>query len=182
MNSIRNLALATVLLAGGISACTTTPIVDHCAGSLGTNLNAAMQTAESRMASGCEYQFDRYFAELLQIAQANPDPLNKPLFSDFLVRASDSGLITKRQAKERYNRYFNIKFVSFTGDYNTCSQACPIQAQVMSNMQDELRDKQLGLLEASEDKSSYYRADHLLKETQLVLEATCRACAASDAR
>ena len=52
----------------------------------------------------------------------------------------------------------------------------------LANMKEELRDKQVGLLKASEDKSSYYRADHLLKETQLVLEATCRACAAGEQR
>ena len=48
-----------------------------------------------------------------------------------------------RQAKELYNRYFNVKFVSFTGDYNTCAQACPIQGEVISNMRNELRDKQV---------------------------------------
>lgn len=181
MRTFRNLSFGLLVALGGL-ACTTTPVADHCSGRLSHNLNTAMQEAEARMANGCEYHFDRYFNELLETAQASPDTLNKPLFSDFLVRASDSGLITKRQAKERYNRYFNVKFVSFTGDYNTCAQACPVQAQVMANMKDELRDKQLGLLKASEDKASYYRADHLLKETQLVLEATCLACAANDAR
>ena len=33
---------------------------------------------------------------------------------------------------------------------------------------------------ASADNASYYRADHLLKEAQLVLEATCRACEAGN--
>ena len=87
-------------------------------------------------------------------------------------------MISQRQAKELYNRYFNVKFVSLTGDYNTCAQTCPVRAEVMNNMQNELRDKQVGLLNASADKTSYYRADHLLKEAQLVLEATCRACSA----
>ena len=58
----------------------------------------------------------------------------------------------------------------------------PCTGQVMANMQNELRDKQVGLLQASDDKTSYYRADHLLKEAQLVLEATCRACAAGEQR
>ena len=38
------------------------------------------------------------------------------------------------------------------------------------------------MLRASNDATSFYRADHLLKETDLVLEATCRACQAGDAR
>lgn len=165
-----------------VSACTTTPVVSHCDGDLGRTLNSAIQSAESKLQSGCEYHFDRYFNDLIEIAKANPDPLNKSLFSDFLVRASDNGTISKRQAIERYNRFFNVKFVSFTGDYNTCSQVCPVQAQTLANMQAELRDKQAGLLDASKDQQSYYRADHLLKETQLVIEATCRACNAGSGR
>ena len=161
-----------------LTACTTTPVADHCSGPLGHRLHVAIEEVDSRLSQGCEYHFDRYFGELLEIAQASPDADNKKLFSDFLVRASSSGVISQRQARERYNRYFNVKFVSFTGDYNTCSQACPVQAQVLADMKSELEDKQTGLLNASNDKNSYYRADHLLKETQLVLEATCRACAA----
>jgi hypothetical protein len=34
------------------------------------------------------------------------------------------------------------------------------------------------MLSASLDRDGYYRADRLLQETELVLEATCRACAA----
>ena len=58
---------------------------------------------------------------------------------------------------------------------------CPIRKQVMSDMQAELHDKELGLLRASNDAPSFYRADNLLKETDLVLEASCRACLAGDA-
>ena len=164
------------------AACQTTPVADHCSAPLDRSLNAAIQDAESRVNTGCEYHFDRYFDDLLAIAEANPDADNKALFSDHLVRMHEAGVISKRQARERYNRYFNVKFVSFTGDYNTCAQTCPVKAQTLANMKQELRDKHTGLLRASEDKTSYYRADHLLKETQLVLEATCRACEAGGAR
>ena len=165
-----------------LAACTTTPVASHCTAPLSSGLDNAMHDAQARLATGCEYHFDRYFADLLATAEANPSSENKVLFSDFLMRANETGVISKRQAQEYYNRYFNVKFVSLTGDYNTCAQACPVQGQVMSNMQNELRDKQVGLLKASDDKSSYYRADHLLKEAQLVLEATCRACAAGEQR
>jgi hypothetical protein len=161
-----------------LSACQTTPVADHCGTPLPKGIDAAIADVETRLSTGCEYHFDRYFQELLVIAEENPGAENKSRFSDHLLGAHEMGVISKRQAKELYNRYFNVKFVSFTGDYNTCAQACPVQAQLLSNMQNELRDKQVGLLQASDDRTSYYRADHLLKETQLVLEATCRACAA----
>ncbi len=170
------------LLAMTIAACATTPVASHCTAGLSSSLENAIQDVDARLGTGCEYHFDSYFAQLLNIAESNPSSDNKALFSDFLVRANENGVISKRQAREYYNRYFNVKFVSLTGDYNTCAQACPVQGQVMANMENELRDKQVGLLKASDDKTSYYRADQLLKEAHLVLEATCRACAAGEQR
>ncbi len=45
-------------------------------------------------------------------------------------------------------------------------------------MERELSDKERGLLRVSLDNDGYYRADQLYKEVELVLEATCTACAA----
>ena len=77
-----------------------------------------------------------------------------------------------------YNRYFNVKFVSLDGDYSTCSQVCPVKDKVILDMRQELLDKEIGLLQISNDKTGYYRADLLLKESELVLQATCQACSA----
>ena len=79
---------------------------------------------------------------------------------------------------ELYNRYFNVKFVSLDGDYSTCSQVCPVKDKVILDMRQELLDKEIGLLQISNDKTGYYRADLLLKESELVLQATCQACSA----
>lgn len=165
-----------VLASLTLSSCVTT--VDVCSVPLKSGLGNAIREAEDRLSNGCEYSFDSYFAQLLDIAMENPAAENKRQFSDFLVRASDTGIISKRQAKSIYNRYFNIKFVSLTGDYNTCSQTCPTRRKILAEMRGELLDKELGLMRASLDNASYYRADNLLKEAQLVLEATCRACEA----
>jgi hypothetical protein len=174
------ITLLGLLLLTASAGCTTTNVSSHCSMALPGNLDRAIGEVEQRLASGCEYQFDSYFQQLLSLAEENPDSENKVRFSDHLVRVNEMGIISQRQAREYYNRYFNVKFVSLSGDYNTCAQACPVQAEVMSNMRNELRDKQVGLLKASDDKSAYYRADHLLKEADLVLEATCRACAAGN--
>jgi hypothetical protein len=45
-------------------------------------------------------------------------------------------------------------------------------------MERELSDKERGLLKVSLDSAGYYRADELYQEVELVLEATCTACAA----
>jgi hypothetical protein len=168
-------------LVAALAACTTSD-PDHCAVSFRGDLDNAMRAVETKLGDGCEYQFDSYFHSLLTLAEANPDKHNRRLFSDHLMRVHEMGVISRRQAEGLYNRYFNVKFVSLQGDYNTCSQTCPIKKQVISDMQAELHDKELGLLRASNDAPSFYRADTLLKETDLVLEATCRACLAGGAR
>ncbi|MBT4492220.1 MAG: hypothetical protein HOC70_03185 [Gammaproteobacteria bacterium] len=135
-----------------------------------------MAIVENRLGNDCGIYYESYVADLIDIATENPDADNRRAFSEFLVSLSDRGIISKRQAKSLYNRYFNVKFVSLDGDYSTCSQVCPVKEKVLLEMRQELLDKETGLLKASNDASSYYRADLLLKEAEIVLEATCHAC------
>ena len=170
------------LAALGVAGCASQQNTAYCSARLPGTLTAAMDEARERLGNGCEYHFDGYYRDLLSIAEANPDSRNRMHFSDFLLQVNDMGVISRRQAEALYNRYFGIKFVSLQGDYNTCSQTCPQRARVLSDMKAELHDKELGLLRASADQKSYYRADTLLKETELVLEATCSACQAGASR
>ena len=166
-------ALGVIVVAG----CANTD--QRCALELRAPLEKAVVSAEEKLVAHCEYYFEGYFEQLLSIAEDHPDRNNKRIMSDHLVRVSELGVITHRQAQERYNRYFNVKFVALSGDYNTCAQTCPVRHRVLSAMSEELLDKERGLMKACADPEAYYRADHLLKETQLVLEATCKACAAT---
>jgi hypothetical protein len=142
------------------------------------NLSGAIAAVQSNLTSGCQAQFDRYYDDLLRIAEGDPRPENKREFSEFLVWSSDQGLLSKRQAEDYYNRYFNVKFMSMRGDYNNCSHTCPNKQKVLIDMERELSDKERGLLKVSLDNDGYYRADRLYQEVELVLEATCSACAA----
>ena len=171
---------ATIALALVLGACQTTPPANACAMSFNGDLAAAMHRVESKLASGCEFKFDQYFQSLLAQAAENPDADNRMLFSNHLMNVHDAGIISRRQAETLYNRYFGVKFVSMRGEYNTCSQVCPMRTQVVSDMKAELHDKELGPMRASSDSASFYRADNLLREADLVLEATCRACAAGN--
>ncbi len=152
------------------------PEIASCGPPQGNMLEAALEEARWELSHGCESGFDGYLTALLDIAEGDPRPENKRLFSDFLIWASQQGVLSKRQAQEAYNRYFNVKFVSLQGDYNNCAATCPIKDDVMFSMEQELLDKERGLLKVSADQSAYYRADRLFQETQLVLEATCSAC------
>jgi hypothetical protein len=174
----RRLAAACgLILVLSVSGCATSPAPD-CRMSDTRNLNAAIGSAQDRLEQGCVAHFDRYMDQLLEVAAGDPGPDNKQAFSDFLLWAADTGLLSRRQAQETWNRYFNVKFVSLRGDYNNCAQTCPTRKQVMTDMEQELTDKERGMLQAALDREGYYRADRLLSETELVLEATCRACEA----
>ena len=156
-----------------VSCATNSP---ECGGPQSKNLASAIDAAQTSLTNGCHAHFDRYYDELLSIAEGDPKPENKRAFSEFLVWSSDQGLLSKRQAQDYYNRYFNVKFMSLKGDYNNCSHTCPNKQRVLFNMERELSDKERGLLKISLDSESYYRADQLYQEVELVLEATCTAC------
>ena len=161
-----------------LAACATTP--PPCVSPQTRNLDHAILDVQSNLRDGgCSAHFDRYYDELLTIAEGDPKAENKRVFSEFLVWSSDAGLLSQRQARDYYNRYFNVKFTSMQGDYNNCSHTCPRRDRVMRNMERELSDKERGLMKISLDSGGYYRADELYQEIELVLEATCTACNAA---
>ena len=168
--------LLLMMLSLTFASCASTP--PPCMSPTTRNLDAAVVQVQHELDSGCAAHFDAFYDELLTIAEGDPKPENKRIFSDFLIWTTDRGILSQRQAKEYYNRYFNVKFVSLEGDYNNCSHTCPRRDRVMLQMQRELSDKERGLMKVSLDSGGYYRADELYQEVELVLEATCTACEA----
>ncbi|MBT8088254.1 MAG: hypothetical protein KJO46_09465 [Gammaproteobacteria bacterium] len=172
LTAVAGLVAASFLLA---SCASTAPT---CSSPQSKNLDHAINAAQASLLEGCHAHFDRYYDDLLSIAEGDPKQENKRQFSEFLVWSSDQGLLSNRQAQEYYNRYFNFKFMSLKGDYNNCSHTCPNKQKVLFDMERELSDKERGLLRVSLDNDGYYRADQLYQEVELVLEATCTACSA----
>ena len=170
-------AISVLLLAG----CSTSPKQNTqlaCNDSFNQSLSAAMGDARYRVAEGCSGNYFGIFSQLLEIGQGDPKPENKQMFSQFLEWSADEGIISKRQARETYTKYFGTKFVSALSDYNTCAAFCPIQDDLLSQMKDELVAKDLGILKVSGDVDGYNRANTLHDELELVITATCEACSA----
>ncbi len=179
-NTTRNplLAIAATICASlALAACAST--APTCSSPLTKNLDSAITSVQASLTNGCQAHFDRYYDDLLTIAEGDPKPENKREFSEFLVWANDSGLLSNRQAENYYNRYFNVKFMAMKGDYNNCSNTCPNKQKVLLSLERELVDKERGLMKVSRDADGYYRADKLFQEIELVLAATCTACSAS---
>lgn len=181
MNTSRTSIIATTaavaVLATALTACNSNPSrATACSLPEGPDLDRAIGAARFDLETGCEQQFDQYFQRLLTIAEGDPKKDNKAAFSEFLIWANEEGLLSKRQARETYTRYFGVKYVSLVSDYSVCDQTCPRQDEIMREMNRELVDKEQGLLKVSADRREYYRANRLFQETELVLEATCEAC------
>jgi hypothetical protein len=169
--------LGVALITASLAACSNSPAKKTaCSLPEGPNLERAISAARFDLETGCEHEFDAYFQRLLAIAEGDPKKENKASFSDFLLWANDAGLLSKLQAREMYNRYFGVKYVTLISDYSVCQQTCPQQSDVMRAMNRELADKEQGLLKISADRMNYTRASNLYQETELVLEATCEAC------
>ena len=173
---MKTMSLIVALSALTLASCATSP--PPCDSPQTRNLSAAVDHVKDALSSGCAAHFDRYYDDLLRTAEGDPKPGNKRVFSEFLVWSADEGLLSQRQAKDHYNRYFNVKFMTLQCDYNNCSHTCPRRDRIMLDMERELSDKERGLLKVSLDNDGYYRADELLQEVELVLEATCTACSA----
>jgi hypothetical protein len=174
--SSRTVALVTLALIGLAACATPTPTCDA---PDTRNLSAAVDGVKASLSNGCHAHFDRYYDALLETAEGDPKLENKQVFSEFLLWSADEGLLSRRQAEDYYNRYFNVKFMSLRSDYNNCSHTCPNKRKVLLDMERELSDKERGLLKVSLDNDGYYRADELYQEVELVLEATCTACSAA---
>jgi len=175
--SIVTATLAVAAMATALTACNSNPPkATACSLPDGPDLDRAISAARFDLETGCEHQFDQYFQRLLTIAEGDPKKDNKASFSEFLIWANEAGLLSQRQARETYTRYFGVKYVSLISDYSVCDRTCPRQQEVMREMNRELVDKEQGLLKVSADRREYYRANRLFQEAELVLEATCEAC------
>jgi hypothetical protein len=144
----------------------------------GVDLEQAL--AHSRKDLGhleCEVMFDSYFLRLIEVAKRDPDVANKRRFSEFLQWSHEQGIIDKIQARSYYNRYFNTTFMSLPDDYNVCSSCTEESKKEIENqMENELRQKEEGLLKACRDKNAYYAASGQYNSVLLLLDATCMSC------
>jgi len=181
LSKIVMLAMAISLISVGCvsqKAPATSTLVENCPLPSGYLVDKAFATARSTLTTpSCRYKFDAVFASLLTVCKGAPDMKNKELFSGFLVWAKKEGIISKVQAEEYYTRYFAHRFVSLPDTYQTCSHCSGLKT-LLANCKDELKNKEQGLIKVCGDKATYAKASDDLYKIEVILEATCSACAA----
>jgi len=160
-------------------SCSNQPLITpSCTLPSGVNLAQALDHSKKDLAHlECEVLFDNYYAGLVEVAKRDPAMANKRKFSDFLEWANTEGIIDKIQARNYYNRYFNTTFMSLPDEYNVCSSCAERnQKDLQFRLEEELGQKEEGLLRACQDKDTYYLAADQYNAVMLLLDATCTAC------
>jgi hypothetical protein len=162
-----------------LSSCGNRPHVNpSCTLPSGVDLEEALVHSKKDLAHlECELLFDNYYERLIEVAKRDPGMANKRKFSDFLEWANNEGIIDKIQARNYYNRYFNTTFMSLPDEYNVCSSCSERnQKDLEFQLEEELGQKEEGLLRACQDKNAYYIAADQYNSIMLLLDATCTAC------
>lgn len=150
---------------------------DRCALKTHGNFDAVLELSRKTLTrKNCSVRFIEHFNTLLRLAEGYPSPENKRKFSDYLIWASDRGVTTRQHAEELYNRYFATKFLLMMDSYNLCSSICRNEATFITNMEQELADKERGLIRISRDTETFAKASQLYSDSVVVVSATCRAC------
>jgi len=156
----------------------------QCPGSEMVDLGKAV-----RLAIGCVQadpkRFDKVFADLINIAQNNPNIDNGEKIYEFIRKvAIDSPYVATRKAKMKWNRYFSpYMFVTIGYDFEKISNKCSSKAEIKRQIEDELNDKKIGILYCMGDQANkgdvqtYYRqAEETADSLKVSLDAICLAC------
>lgn len=133
-----------------------TPPIDICPMPSGYRLESAIATAEQTL-NTCPGKLDQVFAKLIEIAKHSPDRENGIPLQELLKRLVKKNKISETYAKNLYQKYFSIKFVSVPSikTYSLAGEVGSIKKQ----MKKELALKRIGMVECSDDKVSYERAE-----------------------
>ena len=171
--------LGAVAIAILLAACQMTR-EQECTLASGTNVERAFDYSREQLSrNACKSRFGDYFERLLDIAAGAPSPEHSQRFSEFLLWANAQELITRRSSEDYYNRYFSPKFASLQNEYSNCTHTCRLKAETESAMQEELLQKDIGLLKVTNNKQKYAQANAYYHSILTLIEATCEACRAS---
>lgn len=143
----------------------------------GKNVASAFVHARNELSNAeCKGRYHEYFASLIEISSGDPGRHQGANFESFIDWSITQGLLNMREAKDLYTRYFGIKYISLQNDFSSCSSTCRVKDKTFVDMQEELVDKEKGLLQVLGNKTAYAKANHLNGALRTILDATCDTC------
>ena len=172
-------------LISGLVACAQAPkstvnqsaVGGNCSRLTHKKLQVAINYAQDALGHrSCHYQFGSMHQQLLDIAQNDPAKENGSLFLKFYKWNVAEGVISSRQGKEYYNRYFKTTFGHvLTNDRNVCSLGAN-KDELVKNLGRELNYKKTGLQTIMQDRDAYFEAQRMHNELVFLIETTLLAC------
>lgn len=148
------------------------------------NLDKAVQQA-IKCVKDNNNQFNQAFARLIEIAKKNPKIKNADKIKSFVrAVAVDAPYVPRDKAIKKWNRYFvPYYFVSASYKYKSIQTYCDEKQSIKHQVNQELKDKEIGLLEcmanpSNKDKvqSWYQQAKATARSLKDGIDAACKAC------
>jgi len=174
-----------IFLSSALSGCTTTPkpastrwaIKDTCTLPNHKQLQVAINKTQAELSKrSCHYQFEDMHQQLLDIAKNDPDHNNGKKLLLFYKWSVNQGVISSRQGKEFYNRYFKATFGNvLPNDRNVCSIAS-IKDKLIIDLGHELQNKKIGLQLIMQNRDEFFEAQRIHNELVFLIETTLMAC------
>ena len=124
----------------------------------------------------CHYQFDAHEQALMSLAKGDPGQQNRQYFYNFYTEAAGNGIISKRQAREHYSRYFTTGFAASLPDSHSNCATGDRMDNILADLKQEAHMKKEGLLEVLDDRNSWFTAKSHHDNLVLILETTHLAC------
>lgn len=187
MNTIKLLKMTalSVCLISGLAACAQNPLTNlnqqsadaNCSKLTHKKLQTAINQAQDALSNrSCHYQFDTLHQQLLNIAENDPAQENGSLFLKFYKWNVSEGVISTKQGKEFYNRYFKPSFGNvLSNDRNVCSLGAN-KEELVKNLGRELTYKKTGLQDIMQNRDAYFEAQRIHNELLFLIETTLMAC------
>lgn len=182
LNSLAGLALLASM--AGLVACangaaqTKTSNAEACQLPDTKLVDAAFSEVRNKLSNTeCQSRYAEYYQKLLEVAGGDQGSENRDRFFEFLKWSYKQGIISRHQAESYFTRYFRVEFVSLPDDRNVCSAMDGSrESSLLGKLDQEMRDKNTGLLDIVGDKDAYFDAKRRYDSIVLVLQTTASAC------
>lgn len=165
-----------LMVAAGCSQITKRDVVD-CSISDTNNIDRLFEQVSGRLENpACHYQFRDYQQRLLTAAKGAPEAENEARFAGLLRSSIDRGIISKRQGRALFSRYFDPEFYAVKSEARSSCSSLRDKDELYAGMRSELAYKREGMLEILDDEERFRRAQHYYNDLRLVFEAVDTAC------
>ena len=137
------------------------------------------EASEKLQNPDCHYSFPEYRERLVLAAKGSPGPENEARFAQLLRESIDLGIISRRQARETFSRYFDPEFYAVKSESRSSCSSLRNKEDLYAAMRVELGYKREGMLDMLDDEERFRQAQHYYNDLYMVFEAVSAACTQS---